>query len=97
MTNGLNIEMRTSPFAHTLSNVIGMALPPYRLDEIQIVLRSHLFFKMVQENWIYRVRTNQKYLELTKEDEMNVKKGGNCSIFDIIEELKAAFINDKEI
>ena len=47
MTNGLNMEMGKSPFAHTLSNMIGMAVPPYRLDEIQIVLRSHLFFQMV--------------------------------------------------
>ena len=34
MTNGLNIEMKTQPFAHALSNMIGMAVPPYRLDEI---------------------------------------------------------------
>ena len=51
MTNGLTIEQKTNPFAHTLSNMIGMAVPPYRLDEIQIVLRCHLFFKMVQESW----------------------------------------------
>eukprot|EP00353_Schmidingerella_taraikaensis_P003700 CAMPEP_0185584700 /NCGR_PEP_ID=MMETSP0434-20130131/33810_1 /TAXON_ID=626734 ORGANISM="Favella taraikaensis, Strain Fe Narragansett Bay" /NCGR_SAMPLE_ID=MMETSP0434 /ASSEMBLY_ACC=CAM_ASM_000379 /LENGTH=36 /DNA_ID= /DNA_START= /DNA_END= /DNA_ORIENTATION= len=36
MTNGLNYEMKKNPFAHTLSNMIGMAVPPYRLDEIQI-------------------------------------------------------------
>lgn len=89
--------MKQNRFAHTLSNVIGMALPPYRLDEIQIVLRSHLFFKMVQDSWMYRIKMNNKYLEVTKEDEQNVKMGGNCNIFDIIEELKVAFSHDKEI
>jgi len=48
MTNGLDFELKSNPFAHTLSNMIGMAIPPFRLDEIQIILRSHLFFKMVQ-------------------------------------------------
>ena len=66
MTNGLNFELKNSPFAHTLSNMIGMAVPPYRLDEIQIVLRSHLFFKMVQENWMTRIKTNHKYLDIPK-------------------------------
>ena len=97
MTNGLNFEMKHNPFAHTLSNMIGMAVPPYRLDEIQIVLRSHLFFKMVQENWITKTRTNHKFLEITKEDESNLKRGGNCSIFEILDEIKVAFKDDKEI
>lgn len=77
--------------------MIGMAVPPYRLDEIQIVLRSHLFFKMVQENWLTRIKTNNKYLEVTKDDESNLNRGGNCNIFDLLEELKAAFAHDKEI
>ena len=34
LTNGLDMEKKTKPFAHTLSNMIGMAVPPYRLDEI---------------------------------------------------------------
>ncbi len=97
MTNGLNYEQKSSPFAHTLSNMIGMAIPPYRLDEIQIVLRAHLFFKMVQENWIQKQKTNHKYNEITKEDESNLNRGGNCGIFEIIDELKTAFVHDKEI
>ena len=89
--------MKTSPFAHTLSNMIGMAVPPYRLDEIQIVLRSHLFFKMVQENWIQKTRTNHKQLVITKEDESNLIYGGNCGIFEINDELRIAFKDNKEI
>ena len=70
MTNGLNYEMKSNPFAHTLSNMIGMAVPPYRLDEIQIVLRSHMFFKMVQESWINKTKKiHNKLVEITKEDE----------------------------
>lgn len=97
MTNGLNFEQKSNPFAHTMSNMLGMAVPPYRLDEIQIVLRSHLLFKMAQENWMQRVKVNHKYLEITKEDESNIHRGGNCSIFDLLEELKFAFKDDKEI
>ena len=97
MTNGLNLEMKTSPFAHTLSNMIGMAVPPYRLDEIQIVLRSHLFFRMVQEKWIQRIKTNHKQLHIGKDDESNLIRGGNCGIFDINDELKVAFKDDKEV
>ena len=69
LTNGLNFESKANPYAHSLSNMLGMAVPPYRLDEIQIVLRSHMFFKMVQENWIHKTRTNHKYLDITKDDE----------------------------
>lgn len=97
MTNGLNMEMKSQPYAHTLSNIIGMAVPPYRLDEIQIVLRSHMFFRMVQEGWIAKTRKNHKFLEITKEDEQNLSRGGNCGIFDLIEELRVAFKDDKEL
>ena len=95
LTNGLNFEKK-SPFAHTLSNMIGMAVPPFRLDEVQIVLRSHLFFKMAQENWIARIKKmNNKAIEVTREDESNLKRGGNCSVFDLLEELKVALVGDK--
>ena len=97
LTNGLTFEMKTCPFAHTLSNMIGMAVPPYRLDEIQIVLRSHLFFIMVQENYIHKIKTNHKQLQITKDDESNLMRGGNCGIFDLMDELKIAFKDDKEI
>lgn len=97
MTNGLTIEQKINPWAHTLSNMIGMASPPYRLDEIQIVLRTHLFFKMVQENWILKTKTNHKYLEITKENEHSLNRGGDCSIFELLDELKFAFSDDKEI
>ena len=69
MTNGLSFEMKKNPYAHTLSNMLGLAQPPYTQDEIQIVLRSHMFFKMVQENWINKTKLNHKFLEISKEDE----------------------------
>ena len=61
------------------------------------MLRSHLFFKMVQETWLAKTRKNHKFLELTKDDEENMNRGGTCNIFDLIDELKFAFKDDKEI
>ena len=52
---------------------------------------------MVKENWILKVKTNHKQLTITKEDESNLSRGGNCSIFEIYDELKVAFKDDKEI
>ena len=97
MSNGLNVEQRNNPFAHMLNKMMGMATPPLRLDEIQVVLRSHIFFKMVQRQWIEKVRVNHKYLEITKDMESNLKTGGDCSIFFILEELQKAFKEDKDI
>ena len=97
MTNGLSLESKKNPFAHTLANMLGMAVPPFRLDEIQIVLRCHMFFKMVQDNWIQKVRKNHKYLEISKDDEFNLNRGGNCGIFELLEELRHAFKDNKEI
>lgn len=56
-----------------------------------------MFFKMVQENWINKTKLNHKFLEITKEDEQNLNRGGKCGIFDLLDELKIAFKDDKEI
>lgn len=44
-----------------------------------------------------RIKTNHKQLSITKEDEANLNRGGNCGIFDVMDELKIAFKDDKEI
>ena len=44
-----------------------------------------------------RIKTNHKQLSITKEDEANLVRGGNCGIFDVMDELKIAFKDDKEI
>jgi len=80
-----------------LMRMLGLALPPLRLDEVQIVLRSHIFFKMVQTDWIKRISTNHKYLEVTAENHSNMVRGGDCNIFDLIDEVQKAFKHDKEI
>ena len=77
--------------------MLGLAVPPLRLDEIQIVLRTHIFFKLVQSDWLNRTKTNHKFLEITTENQANLNTGGDCLIFDILEELKQAFKHDKEI
>ena len=56
-----------------------------------------MFFKMVQDNWIQKVRKNHKYLEISKDDEFNLNRGGNCGIFELLEELRHAFKDNKEI
>ena len=84
-------------FAHLLNKMLGLGVPPLRLDEIQIVLRTHIFFRSVQEEWINRTRTNHKYLELNKDNEPNLNTGGDVLIFDVLEEIKIAFKHDKEI
>lgn len=43
------------------------------------------------------MKTNFKYLEITRDDESNINRGGNCGIFDLLDELKLAFKDDKEI
>ena len=52
---------------------------------------------MVQQDWLNRTKTNHKFLELTTENTANLNTGGDCLIFDVLDELKAAFKNDREI
>jgi hypothetical protein len=96
LTNGLN-RHRRKPYAAMMTKMIGLAPPPLRLDEIQVVLRAHLFFKMVQQDWIHRTKANHPTFTLTRDNEHNLERGGDCLIFDIIEELQKAFSNNKEI
>ena len=77
--------------------MLGLGIPPLRLDEIQIVLRTHIFFKLVQDEWLTRLKTNHTYLPLTKDSEANLNTGGDCLVFDVLDELKVAFRHDKEI
>lgn len=97
MSNGLNSTKRKMQFAHLLNKMLGLGIPPLRLDEIQIVLRTHIFFKIVQEEWLTRLKTNHSYLPLTKDSEANLDTGGDCLVFDMLDELKVAFRHDKEI
>ena len=43
------------------------------------------------------MKTNHKNLEITKDMEQNLRNGGDCSIFFILEELKLAFKDEKEV
>jgi len=42
-------------------------------------------------------KTNHKFNEITKDDESNINRGGNCGIFELLDELKTAFTHDKEM
>jgi hypothetical protein len=50
-----------------------------------------MFFKMVQQEWITRTKVNHPMLEITKDNEVNITTGGECLIFDILEELYKCF------
>ena len=97
MSNGLKEVQSKMMFAHLLNKMLGLGVPPLRLDEIQIVLRTHIFFRNVQDDWINRTKTNHKFLELNKDNEPNLSTGGDVLIFDVLEEIKTAFKHDKEI
>ena len=90
MTNGLHVY-RKQPYAAIINKMLGMSEDPYRLDAIQIVLRCHMLFKLVQQDWIHRLKTNHPTLEITRDNEMNLKTGGECLVFDMIDELSKAF------
>lgn len=70
--------------------MLGICEPSMRSDEVRIVIRAHTFYKMVQNDWINKTRTNNKTLEITSENEYNLNTGGECSVFEILNELKNA-------
>ena len=45
---------------------------------------------MIQNDWINKTRTNNKTLEITAENEYNLNTGGECSVLEILNELKNA-------
>ena len=47
--------------------------------------------------WIERTKKNHQFLQIDHEMEINLKDGGQCLIFDLLDELKTAFKDDKEI
>jgi hypothetical protein len=90
MTNGLHVY-RKQAYAAIMNKMLGMSEDSYRLDAIQIVLRCHMLFKLVQSDWIARIKVNHPTLEITRDNEMNLKTGGECLVFDIIDEMQKAF------
>ena len=67
--------------------MLGLTLPSMRIDEVQIVLRSHLFFKIVQLDWSQKLKARNLNLEITSEIMGNMGNGGECNIFDVIDEV----------
>lgn len=50
-----------------------------------------MLFKLVQSDWIQRLKLNHPQLEVTRDNEMNLKTGGDCLVFDILDEVQKAF------
>ena len=77
--------------------MLGMGVPPLRLDEIGIVTRAHLFFKTLQETWLNDIKSHRTYLKVSDDMVSNLETGGWLNIFDLMEELKVALKNETEI
>lgn len=73
-----------------ISKMLWLSEPRYKNDECRLIIRAHTFFKIVQADWIAKTRTNHKTLEITDLNEQNLQTGGECSVFDIMQELKNA-------
>lgn len=59
-------------------------------------MRSFMFFKVVQEQWLKRTKEKFNYLEITDDNDWNLINGGECSIFELMFELKKAMSDDIE-
>ena len=84
------------PFGYKLAQLCSLALPDLRYDEINVIMRSFMFFKVVQEQWLKRTKEKFNYLEITDDNDWNLINGGECSIFELMFELKKAMSDDIE-
>lgn len=91
LSNGIKLVKDVQPFGFLLKQVLGLSEKSLRSDEVQTIIRCHTFFKLVQHKWIHRIHTNYKHLEINAENEQNMHGGGDCSIFDLSNELSKAF------
>ena len=71
--------------------MLGFSDHQLRTDEVQIVVRCHTFFKLIQSKWIQKIKKNYKSFEITGDNEYNLVGGGDCSIFEIINAVGKAF------
>jgi hypothetical protein len=83
-------------YAKMLNKLIGMTQPALRGDEVGVILRSHLFYKALQADWLDRER-KKGLLEVTDDMYANLGDGGHLLIFDAIEEIKIALKGDKQV
>jgi hypothetical protein len=59
------------------------------------VLKANKFFILCQKKWIDRVVKEDNMEPPSAEDISNINNGGVCSAFEIIDELKDAFVHDR--
>jgi hypothetical protein len=46
-----------------------------------------MLFKMVQSEWLAKIKVNYPMLHVTRDTEGNLENGGECNIFDLFDEL----------
>ena len=97
MCNGLTSLEDDDPYAKVLLRIMGMTVPPFRFDEIQVVLKSIQFFNKCQAKWVKRVVNEDRMAPPTEQELNNIHNGGVCSAFEIIDELKDAFEHDRQL
>jgi hypothetical protein len=69
LSNGLQQINEDQQFGYLLRQMLGFSDKQLRVDEVQIIVRCHTFFKLVQSQWIQRIRTNYKSFEITGDNE----------------------------
>ena len=75
-------------YGRTLFRLIGIAPPPYRHSEKQLVLQAIEFFKICQGVWVTHLIDKNRKDAIPHEDKLsNMEGGGSCSIFIIIDQL----------
>ena len=93
LTNGLKESTNDYPYGNLLTRMLGMSNPPLRLDEVRIVIRAHTFYKLVQLDWLAKMKKSQR-TDITDENEFNLTTGGECCTFDILEQIKVAMAGE---
>lgn len=89
--NGLAALEEEQPYARLVFRTMGMTTPPYRPDEIQVVLKAHQFFLLCQGIWLNRMRRTPGSVLPSESALSNLADGGSCSIFEVLDELRLAF------
>jgi hypothetical protein len=74
------------PFGYLSAQLLKLASPLLESDEIEVVLRSHVFFRLV---WFKILKKQRKHPH--NEDKSSwIVDGGQLPIFDLLEELRKA-------
>eukprot|EP00347_Sterkiella_histriomuscorum_P001583 403371470 len=95
LCNGLKMNQQQK-YAAYLGRLIGVISPQLEKDQNEVILKSLVFFKDLQTKWI-KTAVEKYSIKIADEQINNLSQGGECSICDIIDEIRIAFKDDREI